>query len=265
MVATDATSLRRGIEILLALGTDQAVESRGLGVLRVSELVGREKSQVSRSLRTLAEYGLVERDSETLGYRLGARLFVLGTRASEPRLLAAAPHVLAELVDRLGETAHLSALQGSEVLTLLSESPEHAIRAADWVGKTALAHCTSAGRALLFDHDLAALEALFAEQELSAAGPRAPATVGELAARIAADRACGYALVDEEFEAGLVGVAAPVRDVRGRIVAALNVSAPKFRFGARVAAVGPDLRVAADELSVLLGWSAQQDRAEAAS
>ncbi len=263
MVATDATSLRRGVEILLVLGTDEAVESRGLGVIRVSELVGREKSQVSRSLRTLAEYGLVERDTETLGYRLGARLFVLGTRASEPRLLAAAPRLLTQLVERLGETAHLSALQGDQVLTLLSESPELAIRAADWVGKTAPAHCTSAGRVLLFDHDPAALQALFGEPELPLSGPRAPRTVAELAGRIAIDRARGYALVDEEFEAGLVGVAAPVRDVRGRIVAALNISAPKFRFGGRLEAVGPDLRTAADELSAVLGWSALPDAAAA--
>jgi DNA-binding IclR family transcriptional regulator len=71
--------------------------------------------------------------------------------------------------------------------------------------------------------------------------------------RLDADRARGFALVDEEFEAGLVGAAAPVRDARGRIVAALNVSAPKFRFGRRLAAAGPVLREAAAELSALLG------------
>ena len=143
----------------------------------------------------------------------------------------------------------------------MSESPEHAIRVADWVGKSAPAHCTSAGRVLLLDHDPAGLEALFGGVGFPAAGPRAPDTVGELAARIAVDRARGYALVDEEFEAGLVGVAAPIRDARGRIVAALNVSAPKFRFGGRMAAVGPDLRVTADELSAVLGWSRQDEMA----
>ena len=77
--------------------------------------------------------------------------------------------------------------------------------------------------------------------------------VGELYEEVAAARDRGYAVVDEEFEAGLVGVAAPVRDFRRRIVAALNVSAPKFRLGGRLEDAAEEVRRGADELSVLLG------------
>ncbi|MGH3030864.1 MAG: IclR family transcriptional regulator domain-containing protein [Gaiellaceae bacterium] len=59
--------------------------------------------------------------------------------------------------------------------------------------------------------------------------------------------------MDEEFEAGLVAVAAPVRDFAGRIVAALNVSGPKFRFGKRLRSVGPDVLAVADDVSAALG------------
>ncbi|HZO49966.1 MAG TPA: IclR family transcriptional regulator [Gaiellaceae bacterium] len=263
MVAGDATSLRRGIEILLALGGDDAVDAGGLGVQRVAELVGREKSQVSRTLRTLAEYGLVDRDARTRAYRLGPRLFALGTRALEPKLVASAPPLLARLVRRLGETAHLSVLRGGEVLTLLSESPAQAIRVADRSGLAVPAHCTSAGHALLLDHDAAGLASLFPGGALPPAGPAAPRSVSELARRLDADRGRGFALVDEEFEAGLVGVAAPVRAAHGRIVAALNVSGPKFRFADRLDAAGREVRDAADELSGLLGWRADEGEAAA--
>ncbi|MBA3366523.1 MAG: helix-turn-helix domain-containing protein, partial [Actinobacteria bacterium] len=74
MVAETATSLRRGLAILFAL-EGEASQNGGLGVTRIAELVGREKSQISRSLKILAQYGLVERDAETRGYRLGPRLF----------------------------------------------------------------------------------------------------------------------------------------------------------------------------------------------
>ncbi len=261
MVATDATALRRGIEILLALGGEDAVGAGGLGVQRVAELVGREKSQVSRTLRTLAEYGLVDRDPQTRVYRLGARLFALGTRALEPKLVGSAPPLLARLVRRLGETAHLSVLRGGEVLTLLSESPAQAIRVADRSGLAVPAHCTSAGHALLLDHDETALATLFPGGSLAAAGPAAPRSVPELARRLAADRERGFALADEELEAGLVGVAAPVRAARGRIVAALNVSGPKFRFADRLRAAGLEVRAAADELSSLLGWRPGEEAA----
>ena len=77
--------------------------------------------------------------------------------------------------------------------------------------------------------------------------------VEALSKRLAEGRARGYALVDEEFEPGLVAVGAPVRDFRGRIVAAVNVSAPKFRFGARLEQAGEEVRRVADDLSRALG------------
>jgi DNA-binding IclR family transcriptional regulator len=252
MAAAGEMRLERMIDILTALGEPESTRNGGLGVVRVSELVGREKSQVSRALRTLAGAGLVERDGATREYRLGWRLFALAARVGDQRLLALSPPVLHELVAALGETAHLTVLDGGDVVTVLSQASPSVVRAIEWTGRAVPAHATSAGRALLLDHDAASLRALFGGRELAAAGPHAPRDVAELARRIAQARERGYAVVDEEFEAGLVGVAAPVRDFRGRIVAALNVSAPKFRLG-RLHEAGRAVRAAADELSGRLG------------
>ncbi len=248
-------NLKKELAILVALGGEEAVENGGLGVVRVAELIGREKSQVSRALRTLAESGLVDRDPSTLHYRLGWRFFALAARAGEQRLLAVAPPLLERLVEDLGETAHLSVLQGTEVLTVLSRSPPHAVTAVGWSGRTVPVYCTSSGRALLFDHDRDALSEFLSGVEFRKLGPNTVRGVGELYERLLAARARGYALVDEEFEFGLVGAAAPVRDFRGLIVAALNVSAPKFRLGERLETAGQEVKRAADELSALLGWS----------
>jgi len=249
-----ATSLRRAIELLLALGGAEALSSGGLGVKRLTDLLDDEKSRVSRTLRTLHEYALVERDPETLAYRLGWRLYTLASRAGEARLLAAAPAKVAQLVEELNESVHLSVLSGSQVVTLVSQPSPRALTAASWVGREIPAHCTSSGRALLLDHDLAELRALFGGEALPAAGPRAPATVGELYERVRKARATGYATVIEESEPGLVAAAAPVRDHRGLIAAALNVSAPAFRFASRLDEAGELLRRVAEELSELVGW-----------
>jgi IclR family KDG regulon transcriptional repressor len=144
---------------------------------------------------------------------------------------------------------------------VLSEASPSVVRAIEWSGRAVPAHCTSAGRALLLDHAPASLRALLGEAELGGAGPRAPRDVDELARRIATARRRGYATVDDEFEPGLVGAAAPVRDFRGRIVAALNVSAPKFRLGRRLDAAGREIRAAADDLSARLGWNANEEAA----
>ncbi len=59
--------------------------------------------------------------------------------------------------------------------------------------------------------------------------------------------------MDEEFEVGLVAAAAPVRAYHGRVVAAINVSGPKFRLGPRLGDAGPRTAQAAAELSAVLG------------
>ena len=155
MPIQDATGLRRGLAIVEVLAEHAAAGGEPLGVVRIAELTGREKSQVSRTLRILDETGFVERDPETRGYRIGWRLFGLAARAGEPRLLALAQPLLRRLAAELGETAHLSVLDGAEVLTLLTEAPATTIRATGYSGRIVHVACTSSGRALLFDHDRA--------------------------------------------------------------------------------------------------------------
>ncbi len=252
-MAARGTSLRRGLQILLALGSEAALAEGGLGVTRIAALTGHEKSQVSRTLATLSEYGLVERSPEARGFRLGWACFALAERAGEPRLVEDARIALAQLVEAAGETAHLSALHGTEVLTLLTQPTSHAVAARGWVGRKIPAYCTSSGRALLFDHDPAALLELFGPEPFPPRGPNAPADVGELEGRIRRSRQLGYAIADEESEPGLVAVAAPIRDFTGRIIAAINVSAPKFRLGSRLHPAGELVRAAAEQLSGALG------------
>lgn len=258
MVAQRATSLKRGTSILIALGSDEAIARDGLGVVRLAEIVGQDKSQVSRALAALADSGLVDRDPDSRAYRLGWRLFALAARSGRPRLITLAPAVLTGLVAALGETAHLSVLQGGLVLTLLSEAPPSAISARGWSGRTVPVTCTSAGRALLFDHDLAALATLLTPESFARLPTRAPRDVDELYRRIRAARARGFATVDEEFEPGLVGAAASVRDFSGRIMAAVNVSGPKFRLGKRIRVAGEAVRDAAQLLSAGLVGERQE-------
>jgi IclR family KDG regulon transcriptional repressor len=256
MAAKNATSLRRGLAILLAIDGEEALGAAPPGVTRIAGLIGSNKSQVSRSLKILAEHGLVDRDPATLGYRLGWRLLAMAGRSSRAGLVAAAEPLLKRLVRETGERAHLSVLRGTTVLTVLSEGSDHAVQAAGWVGRSVPLHSTSAGRALLLDHTQEEIAELVAALPLGGAA-KAPRNARQLYERITAARAGGFALVDEEFEEGLVAVAAPVRDFGGRIVAALNVSAPKFRFGRKLPRAGKQVKAAADELSAALGWDAR--------
>ena len=246
---TEGSSLRRGLLALAALADVDAHEDAGLGVVDVARRLGVDKSQASRTLRALAEHGLAERDPATRAYRLGPRVFAYAALVAERRLLRTAPAVLERLVQALGERAHLSVLDGTEVLTLVSQSPPHAVQAAGWAGRTVPAYCTAAGRALLIDHDAAALSALLGGVELAPRGPSTPGSLAEVTARVREAAERGFAVSDGELESGLAAAAAPVRRFDGQIVAAVNVSGPSFRFAARLDEAGAEVVRAAEELS----------------
>jgi DNA-binding IclR family transcriptional regulator len=161
--------------------------------------------------------------------------------------------LLRRLVGRLQERAHLSVRQGADTLTIASESSPHSLQAVGWVGRTSPAYCTSVGQALLFDHSRSELDLLFDGIRFERLGPNTARTVRELHARIESGRERGYAIADEEMEPGLMAAAAPVRDAHGRIVAAVNVSGPRFRLADRVPEMGREVMAAAAGLSSAVG------------
>jgi DNA-binding IclR family transcriptional regulator len=271
----NSSGLARDIEVLEALGVPEALEAGGLGVVRIAELTGREKTVISRTLATLADAGLVARDKETLGYRLGPRLFALAARTAEAVLVREARPHLRRIARHTGETAHLSVLRGGNVLTLVSELSPYEFRTAGWEGVTTAAWRTPSGRALLSDWDdeeLAAWYDLHGHDQPMVGPGRSDVTASafavldapppervvvhdldDLRAEIARIRRCGYAISDEELEVGVVAASAPVTDFTGRVVAAVNVSAPKARMPGSLETIGEFVARATEPLSAHLG------------
>ncbi|MBG6107013.1 IclR family transcriptional regulator [Frigoribacterium sp. CG_9.8] len=270
----NSSGLRRDLELLEILGSPESESAGGLGVVRVAELAGRDKGGVSRTLATLAESGLVSRDPITQSYRLGYQLYALAARTLESRLVRASAPFLRRVVTAIHETTHLCVLRGGSVLTLASELSELAFRGLGWEGVSTAAWQTSSGRVLVSDwaeHDLRGWYALHGHDEpvtspftsvAQTAGASAAARTDvmplvtdfdSLWAEISLIRRRGYAIVDEEFEKGVVGVSAPVFDFRGTIIAAINVSAPKTRLGGRFGEAGMLTARVAAELSAQLG------------
>jgi DNA-binding IclR family transcriptional regulator len=124
------------------------------------------------------------------------------------------------------------------VLTILSESPPATLHAPARIGGLTPIATTSAGRVLASDLDDTELAALGLEVAKEAIGKA---------------RRQGFAIVREEFEPGLVAAAAPIRDGSGRVIAAINVSAPRFRFDDRLDEAARVLITAAAALSRAIG------------
>ena len=272
----NSAGLSRDLEVLEVLGTPEALRYHGLGVNRVAELTARDKGQISRTLATLADAGFVQRDRSTGRYRLGFQLYALASRTTEARLVEESARFLRKVVNLTHETTHLCVLRGGNVLTLKSEMSNHAFRGVGCEGVSVAALKTSSGRALISDWSEGEVAEWYAEHAGDSTIIRptigAPVTLPISAEEAKADasfarirsldallveleriRTQGYATVDEEFEFGLVGASAAIRDQSNRIIGVINVSAPKNRIGPQLDQVGEIVRKIAAEFSTHLG------------
>lgn len=263
----------RDLDLLDVLGGPEAARQDGLGVLRVAELVGRDKGAVSRALATLAEAGVLSRDPDRRTYRLGPRLFALAARSEEATLVHRARPVLQLVVAQVQETAHLCVLRGTSVLTLLSETAPREVATSAWAGLATPALRTPSGRVLVSDWPRAVVDAWWATcgNATPAAPdgpfpvlsePREPAAqdLPALHAGIELIRRRGYAVSEEELESGVVAASAPVRDAAGAVVAALDVSAPAARLRSRLPELGEHVARSAARVSAALGHDASRSR-----
>jgi DNA-binding IclR family transcriptional regulator len=212
------SSVARVAAVLQALAGEE--DRTGAEIARA---VGRERSQVSRMLKSLVATGLVEQDPETRAFRLGWQMYALTARAGNQRLLRASEPVLRALAQETGESVLLSVLQGDRSFTVMRQRSPQTVQAGGWVGRTSPLDRAASGRVLLFDLDDDAIRRLItgdAERTLQ---------------RVRQERRQGFSVAADELEIGLTSVGVPVRDGLGRVVAALNVSGPSERMRDRLA------------------------------
>lgn len=248
------TGFARDLDLLEAIAAVTAREHRGVRLTELANATGREKSQVSRAMARLEVAGLVARDNTTREFLLGWRLFQLAALTAEAHLMGLVRPAMNQMVSRLGETVHLCVLRGTSCVTVHSEVPAHGFRGLGWVGVEAPAHTLTAGRVLLASWSAAEIEAAYPGEELPGLLPASLIrSRSDLLAECQRIRARGYAVVDEEFEAGLVGASAAIYDFRGIAIASLNVAAPKGRLGTKLDALGQYLVRVSQDVSHGLG------------
>ena len=187
------------------------------GPMRVTDAAGRLGVSGSTAHRLLGM--LVYRDfAEQLpDRRYGPGPLMKGgelPQATVARLREVAwPH-LSRLVDELGETMNLMVLAGGDVRFVATVECEHVLRVGDRTGRTLPAHQASGGKALL-----AALPADAAEAAL---GSLDEAEAAQVRRELRTVRRRGFAINEQETEAGLTAVGAAVPPVPGAPPAAIS-------------------------------------------
>jgi IclR family acetate operon transcriptional repressor len=255
--ATTANYQVRALERALAILDVFGLEHPELTLTEIAARVNLAKSTASRLLAVLEERGWLERSPDTDRYRIGVRAFAFGQIYIQTTTLdAEAQPFLQRLARECGQTANLGVLHDGEVVHLAVVAPARPIRFDAYAGQREQAHCTGLGKVLLAALPDEELLAVVERHGLPARTPRTLTTLAALRDELAAVRAQGHALDDEESHLGLRCLALPVHDARGRIVASLSVSglADEFTVEAqahyRVACAA-----AARELAVRLGYT----------
>lgn len=217
-------SLARGLAVIKAFGADRPE----MTVSEVARAAGLTRAAARRFLHTLVDLGYVRTDGRLFALR--PRVLELGYAyvSSLPLTSLAAPH-LERLVERVNESSSVSVLDGDEVVYVARVSTHKIMTVAISVGTRFPAYATSMGRVLLAHADPDWLEGYLHRVRLEPLTPRTLRDHVILRQVLADVRGDGYALVDQELEAGLRSVGVPVRDHTGAVVAAMNVSAPVTR------------------------------------
>lgn len=213
------------------------------------------KSTVHRLLAVLESYRLVKKGPDG-AYGLGTRLIELGECAiARLKLSEYAGPFLRDLADQAGEGAHVTILNGTELLSVAHVEGRWNLQSLLRTGLRTQIHCTAAGKAVLAFLSEDACDDLIARLPLKRRTHRTIVKPSAIKIELMRIRELGYAVDDEEFEEGLRCVSAPIFDHRGHVVASISLAAPVFRLRKeRVPQVARLVMAAADGLSEALGY-----------
>ncbi|WP_202873843.1 IclR family transcriptional regulator [Kribbella speibonae] len=245
-----------GTDRVLAMLIQLAGLPAGATLDEMVQRTGDPKPTVHRALASLKRAGLAAQAGRG-HYILGDEFIRLAFAHHEarPEHIRVRP-ILDRLSERFDETIHFAVLDGTEVVYRDKVDPlVGAVRLTSTIGGRNPAHCTGVGKALLATrlHTLDDVEQWVAGRVLEQRTPRTATTTADLHARLTETRERGFAVDDQENEAGINCIAVPVYLASpSEPSGAVSVSAVAYRTPLA------DLVSAADEIRTLIhestGW-----------
>ncbi len=220
-------SLERGLAVMSAFGPGRT----HLTLTEVAQHVGITRAAARRFLRTLVSLGYVRSDGRKFSLR--PRVLELGYAYMSTMSLAdIAQPFLDELIETIEESSSIAVPAGDELVYAAHAAPKRAVTINLLVGARDPLYCTSLGRVLLAARSDEEIDRYLRDVQLRPYTDATETDPARLRRELAKVRRLGYALVDHEFEDGLVALAIPVHDAAGRTIAAMNVSTYSLRVSA---------------------------------
>lgn len=251
--ATTIQSLDRALSIL-----DVLASGEGMSLTELSEAAGQAPPTVYRVLSTFAAHGMVEHDGASQLWFIGQSAFRIGSAfLGRTSLVEESRAVMRDLMSATGETANLAIADGGQVIFVSQVETHEPIRAYFRPGTSGPIHASGIGKALMAYYSADRIDRIVRDQGLSAFTPRTITDRGRLAEALAAIRARGWAVDDEERTPGMRCIAAPIFNEFREAVAGVSISGPTNRMpDDREAGLGAQVRAAADRITGSIGGAA---------
>jgi IclR family pca regulon transcriptional regulator len=216
--------LAKGLQVIRAFTRDHS----SLTLSEVAAIARMPAATARRCLLTLEELGYVMRRGRS--FLLRPKVLELGAAYLESMDIEHLTKThLEDLARQTGDSAAVSVLDGHDIVYVARTSVRTLVRLEAHVGSRFPAHVTSMGRVLLAGLAPERLDAYFRQQKFVALTDRTVTDPKKVRQLIDDCRRTGYSAVEDELAYGVVAVAVPVFDLRGRVVAALNSSSHSRR------------------------------------
>jgi DNA-binding IclR family transcriptional regulator len=204
-----------------------------LGLTEMSQHLSLSKSNVYRIVITMEHDGYLAKTKD-LKYKLGTKLFYLGRLVLDRQeLIPIARPLLRELMKNISETTNLSIFAYDNAVTfIVKEVSDHSITLGPKIGMRLPAYATADGKTLLAFSDPEFLDSYFEQTELRKRTKNTITSEETLRKAFAEIRRQGYAEDIGETEEGLRGIAAPVYNIHGKVIAAVGIAGPEVRIAA---------------------------------
>lgn len=254
--ATNTTqSVGRALSILRCF-TDEHPQLR---VSDIAEQVKLPQSTVSRLLKSMESLEFVARDPDSGAYRPGLQLVSLaGIVLNQMPLRSEGMVELSAMAAETGLAANLAILRDDALFYLASVEGPRAPKLFTMMGRQGPLHSTGMGKILLAHLPDDEREAALARIAYPRYTPHTAGSVEELRPMLDEALGRGYASEREELAFGRACLASPVRDARGRVVAATSISGPlsELDLDRREPELAQRVIEMADRISRRLGWVA---------
>jgi len=233
-----------------------AREEKDMSLTEIAKALSWPKTTVYGLISTLRDHQYVDQSPTSGRYRLGIRLFELGSVVARRwDIREIARPAMQDLNDRLGEMIQLATESGGEVLYIEKMDSTHMMRIVSEIGARLPMHCTGLGKVLLAYKKPSEIKWIIAKHGMRMMTSRTITDREQLERELIKVRRQGYAIDDREIMDSLRCLAAPIFSRDGSVEYAVSVSGLAGSFqGERLDVVRDELLKTAAHISHMMGY-----------